>query len=314
MKQLMVKCAVCGKEFESDRKLHAHLKAHKLRMVEYYQKYFPRYDKHDNKIIKFKNKKQYFSTDFNSRENLRNWLKSSDEETVKNYCEDLLTKRKEEKSLVYSPTQVELRTLLFPPIQFYHKRFGNYYKLCESIGYQNRFENVTKIPEPEEYDKNEYKIFIDTREQTPLKFDRDFRVRKLKFGDYTFSDRSVSCNSYIERKSLNDFIGTISGGFDRFQREIERAESEDAYLIIVVEKKLSSALNFNSLRELSSKIKATPEFIFHRVRQLIQNNNHIQFLFVDGQDEASRVTEKILTVGCIVRGVDLQLCYDTKNL
>ena len=154
----MVKCAVCGKEFESDRKLHAHLKAHKLRMVEYYQKYFPRYDKHDNKIIKFKNKKQYFSTDFNSRENLRNWLKSSDEETVKNYCEDLLTKRKEEKSLVYSPTQVELRTLLFPPIQFYHKKFGNYYKLCESIGYQNRFENVTKIPEPEEYDKNEYKI------------------------------------------------------------------------------------------------------------------------------------------------------------
>jgi hypothetical protein len=124
----------------------------------------------------------------------------------------------------------------------------------------------------------------------------------------------VSCNSYIERKSLNDFIGTISGGFDRFEREIERAESEDAYLIIVVEKKLSSALNFNSLRELSSKIKATPEFIFHRVRQLIQNNNHIQFLFVDGQDEASRVTEKILTVGCIVRGVDLQLCYDTKNL
>ena len=62
----MVKCAVCNAEFENDRKLHAHLKAHKLRMVEYYQKYYPRYDKYDGKIIKFKNKKQYFETEFNS--------------------------------------------------------------------------------------------------------------------------------------------------------------------------------------------------------------------------------------------------------
>ena len=50
----MVKCAICGKEFETDRKLHSHLKAHKMRMVEYYQSQFPRYDKYDGKIIKFK--------------------------------------------------------------------------------------------------------------------------------------------------------------------------------------------------------------------------------------------------------------------
>tara|TARA_B100000131_G_C17569884_1_gene390429 strand:- start:6 stop:494 length:489 start_codon:yes stop_codon:yes gene_type:complete len=161
---------------------------------------------------------------------------------------------------------------------------------------------------------HEYKIFVDTREQIPLKFERDFRVRKLKFGDYAFSDKEISCNSYIERKALNDFIGTISGGFDRFQREIERAEKEDAYLIVVVEKTLGSILNFNSLKEISSKVKATPEFIFHRVRQLIQNNNHLQFLFVNGAEEASRTTERILTMGCMVRGIDLQFYYDAKKL
>ena len=52
----MVNCKVCEKEFENDRQLHGHLKAHGLRMVEYYQKHSPRYDKHDGKIIKFKNK------------------------------------------------------------------------------------------------------------------------------------------------------------------------------------------------------------------------------------------------------------------
>ena len=310
----MAKCAICEKEFDSERQLHAHLKAHKLRMVEYYQTHFPRHDKHDKKIIKFKNKKQYFSTDFNSRDNLKKWLQSSSEEQVKTYCGDLLRNRKKEKQLTYSPTQVELRTLLFPPIQYYHKIFKNYYHLCESMGYQNRFENLKDLPSSKECDKNDYKIFVDTREQIPLKFERDFRVRKLKFGDYAFSDKEISCNSYIERKALNDFIGTISGGFERFQREIERAEKEDAYLIVVVEKSLGSILNFNSLKEISSKVKATPEFIFHRVRQLIQNNNHLQFLFVNGSEEASRVTERILTMGCVVRGADLQFYYDAKKL
>ena len=89
----MVKCAICGKEFETDRKLHSHLKAHKMRMVEYYQSQFPRYDKYDGKIIKFKNKEQYFEADFNSRTNLRMWLKNSNTEEVKKYCKEILIRR-----------------------------------------------------------------------------------------------------------------------------------------------------------------------------------------------------------------------------
>ena len=49
----MVRCAVCQKEFESDKQLHAHIKAHKLRVAEYYQTHFARYDKYDNSIIAF---------------------------------------------------------------------------------------------------------------------------------------------------------------------------------------------------------------------------------------------------------------------
>ena len=67
-------CIICEKEFENDRKLHSHLKAHKIRMVEYYQTHYARHDRYDGKIIKFKNKQQYFTSDFNNRGNLKKWL------------------------------------------------------------------------------------------------------------------------------------------------------------------------------------------------------------------------------------------------
>ena len=79
----MVNCKACDKEFENERQLHAHLKSHGMRMAEYYQRYYPRYDKHDGKIIKFKNKKYYFNTNFNSRTNLRMFLKGLPEEEAK---------------------------------------------------------------------------------------------------------------------------------------------------------------------------------------------------------------------------------------
>ena len=76
-------CKICDKEFETDRQLHAHLKAHKIRMVEYYQTYYARHDRYDGKIIKFKNKEQYFTSDFNNRGNLKKWLTGADKEEAK---------------------------------------------------------------------------------------------------------------------------------------------------------------------------------------------------------------------------------------
>ena len=95
------KCKVCEKEFETERQLHAHLKAHKLRVAAYYQKYYPRYDLYDQKIIKFKSKEYYFSNDFNTRVNQLKWLKQQPLDKAKEYLKILLSKRKREKELVY---------------------------------------------------------------------------------------------------------------------------------------------------------------------------------------------------------------------
>jgi len=309
-------CKECGKSFDTERQLHSHLKAHSLRVVEYYQKHFPRHDLYDNKIIKFKNKQHYFESDFNSRANQRKWIEDQSPAKAKKYLKDLLIKRKDKKDLTYSPCQVELRTLMLPSILTYEKHFKSYYNLCRRIGLENKYENTSEIIQSDiqNVDKD-LKVYIDTREQMPLKFNFKSELKALKYGDYALSNRELTCNCYIERKTLADFISTISVlNHDRFCREIERAKEDKANLIIVVEDNLTRALSFQYQPHISKKIKATPEYIFHKVRGMIQKYDHIQFLFVNGRKESVRVIEKIFSSGCFYKKADLQLAYDKKIL
>ena len=138
----MVECSVCQKKFEGDKNLHLHIKAHKLSIGDYYHTQFPRHDLHTKELIKFKNKEQYFSADFNNKRNLKSWLKQVSMEKAKKYCKGLLTKRKREKGIKYTPTEVELRTLLVPPIHYYQIILGDYYKLCEEIGFKNKLSQI----------------------------------------------------------------------------------------------------------------------------------------------------------------------------
>jgi len=306
-------CKECSKEFDSDAGLHRHLRVHELSIEAYYHKYFPKLDLYDKSLIKFKNKDQYFETDFNSRINLKNWIKESDKEEVKAYIKKLLEKRKVKKNLIYSPSQVELRSLVTPPIRIYNQFFGDYYELCASIGFKNRFSKSQPEIKLNAECLNDCFIYIDSREQKPLKFNIKSEVTCLKFGDYTLSNKDFTGNCYIERKSVNDLIGTLSGGYERFLRELDKAKSAGAYLIILVEESFSNCMSFNYLPHVFQKgTKITPEFVFHNVRDIIQNYENLQFLFVDGRKEASRVVEKIFSCGDAYKKVDLQFAYDEK--
>ena len=207
----MAKCKNCGKEFDKDRGLHLHIKAHKLSIKDYYHQYFPRYDKHTGDLIKFKNKEQYFSSDFNNKRNLKSWLKKIPILEAKEYCRNLLVRRKVEKGLVYSLTEVELRTLPMPPIHFYEELFGSYYELCEEIGYKNKFEKVPTKKNYRETFNKDHLIYIDSREQNPLEID-DFptEVKGLKFGDYCLNDKKKT-REHLHRKKISP----------RFDRDIK---------------------------------------------------------------------------------------------
>jgi len=155
-------------------------------------------------------------------------------------------------------------------------------------------------------------MFVDTRERNWLRFNMPTELKTLKFGDYT---SSLDDKCYVERKSLSDFISTLSiKNFNRFKAEIEKAKSNNSYLIVIIEEKLSNAMSFPYLPHISKNIKASPEYIFHNVRLLLQNYDNLQFLFVDGRDEMKRVIQGIFSSEQFYKNIDLQLAYDLKIL
>jgi hypothetical protein len=307
-------CKVDGKEFKDEKSLHLALKRYGLNKVKYYQTYYERRDLLTNELINFKSKEQYFNSDFNDKNNMKKWLKEQPPEKAREYCRELLTKRKETKNLIYSPTQVELRTIMAPSIIFYNKIFKDYYDVCSSLGLENKFIHPNLVGDnfKNKLSKKDI-IYVDTREQSWLKFNIPFEIKTLPFGDYACSNDNCGC--FIERKSLSDFISTLSvKNYDRFKNEIEKARKNNSYIIVMVEETLSNALSFQYLPHISKKIKATPEYIFHNVRELLQSYDNLQFLFVDGRKEMMSLVESIFASKCFYKKIDLQLAYDMKIL
>jgi hypothetical protein len=311
---MSVICKVDGKEFKDEKSLHLALRGYGLNKEKYYHAYYPKKDLLTGETINFKTKDQYLNSDFNDKNNMKKWLKEQPLDQAQEYCRNLLIKRKKDKNLIYSPSQIELRTIMSPSIVFYNKIFRDYYDVCSSIGLENKFIHPSHITNQFTNKLNKKDtIYIDTREQSWLKFDIPFEIKTLSFGDYACSNDNCGC--YIERKSLSDFISTLSvKNFDRFKNEIDKAQKNNSYLIVIVEEKLANALSFQYLPHISKKIKATPEYIFHNVRSLIQEYSNLQFLFVDGREEMKRTIESIFASKCFYSKVDLQLAYDLKLL
>jgi len=83
-------------------------------------------------------------------------------------------------------------------------------------------------------------IIADTREQSVLEFKHDFITgvvrEKLDVGDYRGRyENGKESRIIIERKSIGDLFGTLTKGYTRFRKEIERAREKGIYLICCIE-------------------------------------------------------------------------------
>lgn len=309
MANMEIICKICSNKFKDDVSFHHHLKAHKMRQSEYYQTHYPRNDRYDGSIIKYKNKEQYFNTEFNSRTSLKNWLFSVSPKAAAAYIQDVFIKRINRGKLKIAPTQVELKTMMVPGIKFINEKIEDYNTFCKNLGLELKF-NKNNLDENAFKDITKKYIFTDSREQKALEFDNRTRIKGMSFGDYRMKDSSV----YIERKSINDAWGTLTGGYERFEKEIIRAKEAEAYLIVLVEGSFSELEKFPYQRQVYGKIKIPVEFVYHNIRELCQKYNHIQFLFVKDREEASRIIQKIFAADEQVKDVDLQYLYDLEKL
>lgn len=79
-------------------------------------------------------------------------------------------------------------------------------------------------------------IIIDTREQLPYKFKTKSEIGTLHTGDYSIKGAEEIIS--IERKTIDDIVGCLTGGRGRFEKELYRSRSLE-YFALVIECSLS---------------------------------------------------------------------------
>lgn len=298
---MLCNCLECGKEFETEKSLHSHLKIHGLYLPDYYCKHFPRKCLFDGLPLQFKDKESYFNSLFANRENMMKWLNCTKTENKKPVLLQMLKSRIEGKGLKFAPSEIELYTSELPSIQEYKNTFGSYSFAAKEAGVMPIFSSKP----PSDWKARDFssaKILIDTREQKPLSF-KNSSLHKLDVGDYGVSGENFTY-SFVDRKSFADFCGTlVSDNYERFRREIIRCKDQNCYLWVVVEEELKNCKLINS----KSAHKANLKFVFHQMNSLQHEfAGNLQFVFSGGRKESQDLIPRLLCLGDSLKNVDIQ--------
>lgn len=307
------KCRICGLENPEPKHYYT---SHKITEANYYIQYYPKLDKLTGEVITFKNRDSYLLTDFNTKNNLKKWLKSQSKANQQKYLAEILIRRRELKQWIFIPTQVELRSCPeLVGIHTYDKIFSEgYYNLCKSIGYIDRglktLNEKSILKSTRDLKGNA--ILIDSREQTLLDFGRKtVEIDTLPVGDYTV--KKDNHNIYIERKSLSDLTGTFGPkGFERFRKELIRTKEIGGYLILLVENDINTVLGFEHSPFYNRHTQMTAVYLFHQIRLLLQEFTCWQIAFCDGRTDMKQKILKIFEMKDYWKSYDLQLAVDLK--
>lgn len=303
--KIYLKCKVCGEEFNYFAELQKHLRHyHKLSSKTYFETYWKRIDRFDGKKLEYKSFDQYITCDFIDKKNYKNWLKTLSKEECADYFKSKLAQYCDLKNLDVAPSQVECQSInCLLPVSTMEAFSGIHYKnLYQKHGLRSRFNY--EIPEEIPYTPIA-QIIVDSREQKPFHFEEHTLIEsKLEYGDYSLHPNNKLA---VERKSLSDLYGTLSGGRERFEREIQKAKKLEGYIVVVVE----STLN-NMMYQKQKFGKASGEFIAHNMRKLLRQYDNLQFVFCDGREEAKNKTLHVLAMNNEACKIDLQYYFDTK--
>lgn len=322
-------CHIDGTTHPSLEALHAYIwGSYRVGKQSYYHQYHPRRDLLTGELIPFKDAEQYLTADFATKVNLRKWISQQPREVGLAWAKAWLTKRRESKGLVYAPSQAELRTLCCPSMPYYESvaaAEGGYYGVTTALGFKPRYTSAPPVYQTLPADTT---VIQDTREQEPVKLPIRTVVSTLEVGDYALAtphDQGVR----IERKSLSDFCGTMSGrkqtrtgktkttewcNLERFDRELARATEASLYVVMMVEANINDAQSINHLPQ-TRWVKASPAYLLHNLRELlVKYPLSFQVVFIDGRKDMAAKMMHVLQIGAAVRTCDLQFALEEGRL
>ena len=128
------------------------------------------------------------------------------------------------------------------------------------------------------------KIVIDSREQLPYRFETASEVGALSVGDYSIA--GIEHLVAVERKTLDDVIGSLTTGRSRFEKELHRGRALD-YFALVIEASLSDLANGNYRSKMLPK-SAIQSLMAFSVRY------RLPVFFCESRQYGQRVTESLL--------------------
>ena len=297
------KCKECGDSFDSLKGLHSHLRKHSKLLGDYYVENYQRKDKLTGDLIPFKNYKQYFSTEFINKRNMNKWCDQAPKEEVKDFIISVLQKKLSAKGICSGPPSTYLQTSNLPDIDLCKKIFGSYKDTCKQLDMKPMLSR--SLPKDFSKDYSDTRILIDTREQKPLHFTNS-ELLKLDVGDYAVAG-DLYDYTFVDRKSYQDFCSTITNGYNRFIKELERCRSMGCYLYIVTETAFDNMWAIN--KRVFKKFKL--DYVYHRMREVQANyTDCCQFVFSGSREKSEELIPKILVLGTELWEVDLQYFWD----
>jgi DNA excision repair protein ERCC-4 len=294
----MITCNICEERFKSVKSLHLHLKAHGISVKNYYQTHYPRFDKLTGEPIEFKSFDQYIVSEFCNKKNMTNWMRQNQDKSGE-LAWSILSSYVSLKDIRYTYAPNYLYLLTHPRLP--RKEFlTDYDKLIVELD----LKLIQKTPEklPENKLKDEPVIMVDTREQSPILFD-DQILSKLYVGDYCLENSEFN-NIFVDRKSESDFLGTMNSGVDRFQRELERARSINAYVFVLIE---SNMKNIYKNANIPFRKGINTQSAWANMRKVISGYSDVcQFVFVDNRENMRVMIPYFLKYGQELRYLDVQ--------
>ena len=296
-------CKECGDSFDSLRSLHAHIKKHGKYLGDYYVENYARKDKLTGDLIPFKKYDQYFATDFINKRNMKKWCATAPRDEVKEFITKNLKEKIEAKGLSGGPPSLYLQTLKLPDLEVCKDVFGSYREACEKCGMLPMLGE--QLPNEFAEDYSDTPILIDTREQKPLHFNNS-ELLKLDVGDYAVGGDLYDYTS-VDRKSYQDFCATVTNGYNRFAKELERCRSLGCFLFIVVEIAFDDMWGENH----RGYKKFNLDYVFHRMREIqAEYTDCSQFVFSGSREKSEEIVPKILVLGKQLWKVDVQYFWD----
>jgi DNA excision repair protein ERCC-4 len=147
-----------------------------------------------------------------------------------------------------------------------------------------------------------FRVIVDTREQAPYRFteipldssggDGNIVVplitdQGLKSGDYSIAGYEID-RVAVERKSMSDLFGSVGGGRDRFEREIERLNEFD-YAAVVVEAEISEIVS-----SPPPNSKLAPKTVLRTAQSWSMRYPMVHWFFLPGRRAAELWTFRLL--------------------